>query len=309
MQTPYKAVRRSLYGVFFRKGEIMAFISMVFASIFIVLLMIIVFLMLIFLVLAIVFKIVGKSKGSRKLKIAGNVFLGLGILFSVPIIALTAYSVFNAAFEEVTLPDGETRYVLTQRISEMNSYIEAPDERSLSALEKLLDKDSSLVFYHDINHYSIIDNGIKMGNADIVRIALEHGAVFDNPERYDRMAYVSSSMDYFLGYDGCERRRITEDDVRILEMMFESNASTEVKNKHGRYSNTFGKAVWAVLYNDRHITDTELEFIQVFVDNGAASDPELLFEEEVKGYNYTDIYDTNVVKDGNYERLMDIIGR
>lgn len=287
----------------------MAFIAMVFASIFVLLLMILVFLMLIFLVLATVFKTVGSKNGNRKFKTAGNVFLALGIIFAAPLAALTAYSVFNSMYTDVTLPDGETKKVSAQHISEMEAYVEDPDESSIKALEKLLDKDSDLVFYHDINRYSIIDNGIKMGNADIVRIALEHGAIFDNPERYDHMAYVRSSMDYFLGYDGCGNRSITEDDVEILELMFENNASTEVKNKHGRYSNTFGKAVWAVLYNDRSITDTELEFIQVFVDNGAASDPELLFAEEVKGYNYTDIYNTNIVKDSNYDRLMDIIGR
>lgn len=287
----------------------MAFISMVFASIFIVLLMIIVFLMLIFLILAIVFKIIGKSKGNRKLRIAGNVFLVLGIVFAAPIIALTAIFAFNAAFEEVTLPDGETKYVSTQRISEMDSYIENPDERSLSALEKLLDKDSSLVFYHDINHYSIIDNGIKMGNADIVKIALAHGAIFDNPERYDRMAYVCSSMDDYLGW--CSTRSITEDDIEILELMFKNNASTEIKNiyKSGGYSNTFGKAVWTVLYNDEAITDTELEFIQVFVDNGLSSDTEFLFADEVKGVSFADKYYTDIVRDSNYYQLMSIIGR
>ena len=287
----------------------MAFIAMVFASIFVLLLMILVFLMLIFLVLATVFKVVGKKNGNRKFKTAGNVFLVLGIIFAAPLIALTAYSVYSSIYTEVTLPDGETKKVLSQHVSEMEACLDDPDESSVKALEELLDKDSNLVFYHDINHYSIIDNGIKMGNADIVRIALAHGAIFDDPERYDRMAYVSGSMDDFLEYDGCANRSITEDDVEILKLMFENNASTEAKTRKGwGYSNTFGKAVWAVLDYDESITDTELEFIQVVVDNGVASDAEFLFAEEVKAA-LADKYYRDIVRDGNYNQLMSIIGR
>ena len=287
----------------------MAFIAMVFASIFVFLLIALAFLMLIFVVLAIVFKIVGKTKGNRKLKTAGNVFLVLGTVFAAPIIALTAYAVFNAAYTEVTLPDGETKYVLRQHISEMDSYINNPDESSLSALEKLLEKDSSLVFYHDINHYSVLDNGIKIGNADIVRIALAHGAIFDDPERYDHMAYVSSSMDDYLSW--CSTRSITEDDIEILELMFENNASTELKQKYQwGYSNAFGKAIWAVLYNDEAVTDTELEFIQIFTDNGLSSDMELMLVEEApSNYSFNSKYYADKVKDSNYYRLMELMGR
>ena len=287
----------------------MAFFAMVFASVFILLLIILAFLMLIFFVLATVFKIVGRKKGSRKLKIAGNVFLVLGILFAAPIIALIIYFAFNAAYEDVTLPDGETKYVLAQHVSEMDSYVENPDEGSLEKLEKLLDKDSALVFYQDVNRYSIIDNGIKMGNADIVKIALAHGAIFDNPKRYDHMAYVSSSMDDYLCW--CDARSITEDDIEILELMFENHASTEIKTNGMLYSNVFGMAVWTVLYNiDDAVTDTELEFIQIFIDNGLSTDEDLrLANEKIPGYDFSDNYHDRIVKDGNYDRLMDIIGK
>lgn len=289
----------------------MAFMGMVFATVFVVLFIVHISLTILFFILAIVLKIVGKVKDSRKMKIAGNVFLVLGILFAVPVIVFILYLVFTTVFWSVTLPDGKTKYVLTRDVSVMRSYAENPDESSLKELEKLLDKNSDLVFWHDNNHYSVLDMGLQVGSADVVRLALEHGAIFDNPERYDRMAYVATSMDYYLNI--CVDRSITEGDVEIARMMFENNASMELKKPRDYYSNVFGKAVWAVLYNDDAVTDTELEFIQVFIDNGFSSDRSFLPLEEVPSNNhFSDKYYDNAAaaeKSSNYDRLMKLIGR
>lgn len=289
----------------------MAFMGMVIGTIFIVLLITLAFLMLTFFVLSAILKNIGRKKDNKKMKTAGNVFLVLGILFAVPILALIIYFAFHAIFTAVALPNGEEKYVLARHISAMDSYVENPDEDSLHALEKLLDKNSSLVFYHDVNRESILDDGLETGNADIVRIALEHGAIFDNPERYDHMAYVASSMDSYLG--SCISHSITEDDIEIVEMMFEKNASTELKESTGYYSNVFGKAVWAVLYNDEAVTDIELELIQMFVDHGLSSDPELLLLEEVpSNYYFGPEYYANAdsaAGSSNYNQLMDMIGK
>lgn len=288
----------------------MAFMGMVFATIILVIFLIYILLMLTFFVLTVVFKIVGRKKENKKMKTAGTVFLVIGIIFALPIIALIIYFAFKGSFEKVTLPDGKTKYVRTRDISAMSSYVGNPDENSLNALEKLLDKNSSLVFYHDINMESILDYGLERGNADIVRIALEHGAIFDNPVRYDFMAYIENSMDYYL--EECIGRSITEDDIEIVEMMFENNVSTELEERleHYYYPNMFGKAAWAVLYNDEAVTDIELEFIQIFVDKGLSPDRRLLLMEEVpSNYSFGSEYNANVARDSNYYQLMDIIGR
>lgn len=91
----------------------MAFIGLVFAQIVLTLLIIDLILTLTFFILAIVFKIFGKKRKSRKMKIAGNVFLVPGIIFAIPLLAVSGYLIFNMTFKEVevTLPDGETKYV------------------------------------------------------------------------------------------------------------------------------------------------------------------------------------------------------
>lgn len=283
----------------------MAFIGLVFIGIFIVLLIIDLFLMRKFFTLAAGFKIAGREKQNKKKKIAGNVFLALGILFAMPFVAISISLVFHACFTAVTLPDGETKYVSKRDVIVMRLYVTYPSENSINALEKLLDNNSSLI-YHYVNRESILDKGLQIGNSDIVRIALEHGAIFDNPEKYEHMAYVASSMEDYLGY--CSVRAITEDDIEIVEMMFENNASTALK-KPRLYSNVFGKAVWVVLYNDEPVTDTELDFLQVFIDHGFSSDRWLLLAEEAPvGYSFSDEY-YEKTKDSNYDRLMEIIGK
>lgn len=226
---------------------------------------------------------------------------------TIPIIALIIYISFHVIFATVTLPNGETKHVRRRYLSKMDSYLENPDENSLNALERLLDKDSNLVFYHDINRESILDDGLEMGNADIVGTALEHGAIFDNSERYANVRYANS-MDCYL--EGCSGRMITIDDVEIVKIMFGNNVSTEMKNSPNYYSNMFGKAVWAALYNDEAVTDIELEWIQIFVDNGLSSDTELLLIEELPAnYHFGPEYHASVVKDSNYYQFMDIIGK
>ena len=270
----------------------MAFMGMVI----IVLAAIYFFMILTLVVLTLIFKIVGRKKESKKLKIVGNVFLVLVIIFTLPVIAITIYQKFNENFRKLTFPDGKRKYVRTWQIEEMYSYIKEPDENSLSALEKFLDENPGLVFYYDYSHEGILDKGLNAGNLKIVKIALEHGAIFDNPKKYNK------SMDSYLG--SCLSREITEDDIEILKILFENNVSTELKLEGNtrHYSNVFGQAVYAVLYNDKAVTDLELEFIQIFIDNGFSSDREFVPKEK-------DSESPLKVKNINYKRLMEIIGK
>lgn len=283
----------------------MAFIGMVFASAFLIVAVIYLIITFLFFVLMLILKIVAKVKKNKKINIAGNVFLVLWILSVLPIIAISVYFAHEGAFATVTLPNGEEKEILQQDVSEMKAYLKDPDEDSLRALEALLEKDGNLIYYRDVNRYSLLDHGLKMGNAEIVRIALEHGAIFDDPELYEHRSYVMSSMDDLL--DKRFVQSICEGDVEIVKMMFEKNASTEVKKPPPCYSNAFGKAVWVVLYNDETVTDTELELIQTFIDYGLSSDPALTVWEEVPS-NYA-VHCADVARDENYRRLMKMIGK
>ena len=290
----------------------MAFMGMVLGAIFIVILLCIAGLMLLFYTAAIILKIIGKVKDNKKVKRVGTVFIVLGSVFAVPLVLLGGYVWFTIAFVKVDLPNGHTAYELNSNYNKVISYADNGDEESIEELVKLLDKHPNLVYIRDNNSRSVLEYGIENGNSGLVRLALDKGAVFDDPAIYEHRAYVKTSMEDFINslYD----RQITEDDVEIIKMMFEEGASTDLYDPLGHppyYSNIFGKAVWAVLYNDGdnglRVTDTELEFIQVFIDNGLYADYDLMFVEDVpSNYYFPDSYYGPIEQDANYEELIRI---
>jgi len=74
------------------------------------------------------------------------------------------------------------------------------------------------------------------------------------------------------------------------------------------YSNAFGMAVWGILYNDGVVTDDELEFIQVIIDNGVTHDDALILMEDLSSnYHFSDEYHSDITKDDNYYLLMEMI--
>ena len=98
----------------------------------------------------------------------------------------------------------------------------------------------------------------------------------------------------------------SRDDIEIITLLFENGADTSYKfrNKVDLYSNPFGMAVWGILYNDSVVTDDELEFIQVIIDNGITHDNKLVLREELRTYDDNPHY---VKKDDNYYLLMEMI--
>ena len=212
-------------------------------------------------------------------------------------------------YEQITLPDESQKYILIQNITKMRELAEEGTEGSIEELDRLLEKEPDLVYYLDVNKKGVIDFGLEQGNAKLVETALAHGAEFDDPHRYEHMAYFHNSMEYFIG--SLSDRKITQDDVRIIELMFENNASTAYEDTpYQVYSNLFGEVVWAILYNDGEVTDTELEFIQVFIDNGLDSDENLLlYDEKPSNVYFSGKYYDNVKQDENYRTLMKIIGK
>jgi hypothetical protein len=283
----------------------MAFIGMVFVGIALAIFCVICFLMIVFFTLAIIFKTIGKKKDSRKLRITGNVFLGLGIVFSIPIILVIVGIIFNRYFEKVDMPDGSTRVVLSSTIKKMNALCEDGSNEAVEALSKLLDHHQALVYYYDVNYKSVLDQGLLSGNVGIVKTALEHGAVLDDPNKYDHMAYDHSSMELFI--TSRRSQTITAGDVEVLKLLFEKGAATSCDRcRSSCYSNYLGEAAWMVLYNDGIVTDTEMDFMQVFIDNGITSD------SGFRLYGESGIYDSwvhsDVVMDENYDALLDMVG-
>jgi len=286
----------------------MAFAGMFIGLVFLVIFVLLIIAAIAFGITAIVLKIVGKVKDNRKIKTTGNVFLTLSIISITPIVLFTGYLKFNYTFATIHLPNGGIRYASNKTAFGIIDLAYDGSDEAIAEIEKLLDKNPNLVYFHDNNRMSILDVGLENGNAKLVRTAIEHGAVIDNPERYERMAHVETSMEEYL--KNMIWRDFTRDDIEIITLLFENGADTSYKfrNKVDYYSNPFGMAVWGILYNDGVVTNDELEFMQVIIDNGVTHDNELILMEDLSSnYYFSDEYCSNVRKDDNYYLLMEMI--
>ena len=286
----------------------MAFAGMFLLVIFFIIFVVLIIVAIAFGITAIVLKIVGKVKDNRKIKTTGNVFLTLSIISITPIVLFTGYLKFNYTFATIHLPNGGIRYASNKTAFGIIDLAYDGSDEAIAEIEKLLDKNPNLVYFHDNNRMSILDVGLENGNAKLVRTAIEHGAVIDNPERYERMAHVETSMEEYL--KNMIWRDFTRDDIEIITLLFENGADTSYKfrNKVDYYSNPFGMAVWGILYNDGVVTNDELEFMQVIIDNGVTHDNELILMEDLSSnYYFSDEYCSNVRKDDNYYLLMEMI--
>lgn len=263
-------------------------------------------LMLACFLIAIVAKSIGKKKNKKGLRTVGNVCLVLGIVLAIPLTVLFGRTIYDSKYEDTILQDGSKERVSTSDIEKMLELIHMGED-GMEELKELLEAQPNLVHYLDINHEGLLEYGLKSGDYDLVMLAIEYGAEFDNPNRYDHMAYVHNSMEDYLG--NIIGRKLTNEDVQIIKLMFEKNASTSFEDQHEMmYSNIFGMAVWRVLYNDEYVSDIEIEFIQVFVDNGLSEDENFVFYEDKPDYvSFGSGYCFDVVQDENYEYLVHLV--
>lgn len=254
-----------------------------------------------------ILKLTNRKKEKKSLKIASTVFLILGIICSIPTLFVIVMSM-NRNMAKINTPDGKTQTVKSETAQHILELCRDGSDEAVDELKNELDKNPHFVFYYDVNRYSVLDIGLKESNPEIVRLALSYGAFFDNPEKYEHMAYVHTSMEEFISNIS---KDITENDLEILQILFENGASPQcdccANKPNSYYSNILGQAAWKFLYNGNFVTDNEIRFLEKIVDNGITKDSNFKYYTECSFVDYG--IETNIVKNSNYKRLVEIIGR
>ncbi|MCD7724048.1 MAG: hypothetical protein LUI12_00595 [Clostridiales bacterium] len=279
----------------------MAFIGIVILGIILLVLGIGIFLSIVFFILAI-----GRKVRKRK---ASGAFMILGILCMSPAILCVALYSLIQMISTVTLYDGSKAVISSKKELEFYELIkkDTVTDSDLEAIEELLLDTPNLIYCLDANLNGMIDFGLSKGDYDLVEMALKYGAVFDDARKYEHTG-TNNSMEFYL--DEMIGRTLTSGDIDILNRMFENNAAMEFGGKGYYYSNYFGMACWNVLYNDETVTDAELEFVKVFLNNGFYNDEGFVLCEDIPDNHYFgDNYHFDVIKDANYYELVSLITR
>lgn len=210
--------------------------------------------------LGIIFFIVGIILRLKKKKKASRIFMILGGVNIIGVIIFVVYLIIPKS-KEVETPAGYAKIKpLWQK-----QYNKCLDNHDVDGLRKLVNKHPELIYYYDNNRVMLLDYGLYNCDIDIMQIALDNGAVFDEPLRYDHMTFFSSLDSFFseLDYPSWERydSELTIDGETTDEML--SALEFAINN---------GAAVrWDV--NSEYLTDNFYDEALVWVEkDGEISD-------------------------------------
>lgn len=157
----------------------MAFAGMFIAAIFIVI-AIIVF------IIALIELIVGIVLMCKKKKVPAIIFFVLAaipVIITVIVVSVYSYKQNNPQFETY---DGGTVTLHMRDVNKMKDLLRAKD---MDGLDKLLDKHPELIYYQDINRRTLLEFGLESCSVEVMEIAYDHGARFDEPVVFDRLIY------------------------------------------------------------------------------------------------------------------------
>ncbi|MCH5258010.1 MAG: hypothetical protein J1D87_12005 [Lachnospiraceae bacterium] len=177
----------------------MAFAGLMFVWIILFILGAITFIGLLLLVIGIVLKVKKRKKSAAVLFVLSGLMLG-SVLLLVLLVVMPKP-------KTVDTPNGRT----TLRPSWIATYKQCLEKSDKDRLEKLVDRHPEMIYYYDANYVMLLDYGLYNCDIEIMQIALDHGAVFDEPLRYEHMIFFSSLDSFFSELDYPDWERETDE--------------------------------------------------------------------------------------------------
>lgn len=249
-----------------------------------------------------------RKKNSKVKRRIARILIVLGLLIALFNVGLGILGRTALDLRSVKTPEG--RNVISSDKGERALKLSKDDSpEAVAELKELIDGDPGLMYYKELDK-SVVYNALECGNTGAVEILAEHGFDWN-----DQTFFTDGSLCYFIRK--ASEREITKDDVKILEILFDSGADPSLAKKSDGYSNIFGMTAWSVIYNreyDYRITDAELEFFRYVATKAGSSDPGFRFAGEepapkVKGALYTIDAPAPLEEDGNYKEVLKLLGR
>lgn len=167
--------------------------------------------------------------------------------------------------EIIETPTGEVKI----KQSWIKDYKEYLSETNIEGLRKLLDKHPEMIYYHDINRVTLLDYGMYNTNVEIMELAVEYGAVFDDPLTFEHLIF-ENSFDAFLtdlGYqereDLYEKGVVTEEILETVEFMIEHGASLEYEELHNKQYVNFYEEAYDWVLSDGVMDDLDYRLLEL----------------------------------------------
>ena len=203
------------------------------------------------------------------------------VMFSVAGLSIAGIILMTAGINWVISPkpsvhitrEGDTVEIQPEDWSNM---AEAFNEYDTQAIISMLNEHPELTYFYDNNRVNIIDYGLYNLNIDVMRCALDHGAVFDDQETYRRRSYQCGSLNSFyqeLYYpDGTqnpqyEEGAATDEMIEAVRFAIENGAQIVYDTSSYKIrpdsSQNFYEQTWIWVNQDDVISDKDWELLDL----------------------------------------------
>lgn len=249
----------------------MAFAGLIWGSaIFIVIIIIYAMLglsLLIFTILGFVFR--------KKHSVASIIMFSVaGVSLAVIVFLTVGYDTSPKSITEYT-QDGSKVEIQTEDWSKMNSAFKSYNPQTII---NLLNEKSERIYFYDYYGVNVIDYGLFNMNVDIMKCALEHGAVFDDPvTAHKKRVYQYASLDAFyreLYYPDAtnspwyEEGAVTDEMIEAVRFALENGAMVDFHESYrtpadSSSSQNFYEQTWIWVNSDNELSDKDWELLDL----------------------------------------------
>jgi hypothetical protein len=218
--------------------------------------------------LGLIFFIAGIILRFKKKKKASHVFMILGGVNIIGVIIFVVYLIMPKS-TKVETPTGYAKI----KPSWQKQYNKCLDNHDVDGLRKLVNDHPELVYFYDNNRVMLLDYGLYNCDIDIMQIALDNGAIFDEPLRYDHMSFFSSLDSFFLelDYPSWERDvseltidgETTDEMLSALEFAINNGAAVRWDVNHEDLTDNFYDEVLSWVEIDGQVSDKDNELLKM----------------------------------------------
>lgn len=244
-------------------GRVMAFMG-------IFLMWIILLLIVAPLVLGVLFLIVGAilghshhEKSSKIVKLLAKIFFGIFGVICIGIVLLIVWPKST----KVQTHSGEAKL----KNSWIDKYRKCLDENNLDELKSLVDAHPNLIYYQDANAVMLLDYGFYNCNIEMMQLALDKGAKFDDPLRYDKMCFPTSlssffnKLDYPVGKKSESQKTVegqaTDKMIETIKFAIKNGAKTKWEKDNSMACDNFYECAEEWINKDGQVSKKDQELL------------------------------------------------
>lgn len=216
-------------------------------------------------IIALILFIVGACLRKKHRKASNVLFILSGIFAGF--LAIILLLLFIPKPETIETRNGEVKIYP----SWISKYEKCLDEDDTEGMRKLIEKHPEMIYYYDVNRVTLLDYGMYNLDIELMQIAIDNGAIFDDPLTYDHLIFENSFDSFFdrLDYPDWEKEvthkvgETTDEMIETVEFMINHGASLEFENAHDYEHQNFYEHAQSWVNADYELSEKDKQLLEL----------------------------------------------